>query len=85
MQSPQKIKRHAILMDRVAEARGLDMEEQVLRGRISSEAVADAVLSCTNCTRPDDCARWLDRQAAPVAASPGYCRNARMFDDLSKG
>lgn len=84
MQSPRTIKRHAILMDRMATARGLDMEEQVLRGRISSAEVADAVLSCTACSCPEECGHWLDRQEGPAEASPGYCRNARLFDALSK-
>ena len=78
-----KIKRHAILMDRMAGARGLDMEEQVLRGNISSAEVADAVLSCRNCSNPDGCARWLDATAGVAAESPPYCRNGTMFSDLS--
>lgn len=77
-----QIKRHAILMDRMAEARGLDMEEQVLRGHITSSEVADAVLSCTNCTNPGDCGRWLDAHAGGAAESPSYCRNSALFGDL---
>lgn len=82
MLSKDQIKRHAILMDRMAGARGLDMEEQVLRGNISSAEVADAVLSCTNCSNPGDCARWLEAHADGAAESPSYCRNEGLFGDL---
>ncbi|MGY3438154.1 MULTISPECIES: DUF6455 family protein [unclassified Marinovum] len=84
MIAPQTIKRHAALMDRMATAHGLDMEEQVLRGKISSAEIADAVLSCTNCTNPDGCAHWLDTQTGVAAAAPDQCRNAGMFSDLLK-
>lgn len=84
MLPPEQIKRHAILMDRMAGARGIDMEEQVLRGHITSAEVADSVLSCTNCTNPDGCAHWLDRTEGPVGQTPDYCRNSVLFDDLLK-
>lgn len=81
---PEQIKRHATLMDRMAETRGLDMEEQVLRGHIASVDVADAVLSCTNCTNPEGCAHWLDRQQGQANESPAYCRNTALFEGLLK-
>lgn len=84
MLHPDQIKRHAILMDRMAEARGLDMEEQVMRGHITSADVAESVLSCTNCTNPEDCASWLARNDGPAAETPSYCRNSALFDDLLK-
>lgn len=84
MIAPQTIKRHATLIDRMATARGLDMEEQVLRGKISSADIADAVLSCTHCTNPDGCAQWLDAQTGVVAATPEQCRNAELYADLLK-
>ncbi|TNF17422.1 MAG: hypothetical protein EP318_21460 [Rhodobacteraceae bacterium] len=84
MLHPDQIKRHAVLMDKMAETRGIDMEEQVLRGNISSAEVAESVLSCTNCTNPGDCANWLAENRGPVAETPSYCRNATLFDDLLK-
>ncbi|MCJ7875027.1 DUF6455 family protein [Phaeobacter sp. J2-8] len=84
MLSSEQIKRHAILMDRMGDARGLDMEEQVLRGKITSAELADRVLSCANCTGPQDCAHWLDTRTGVEGESPSYCRNADLFDDLSK-
>lgn len=75
--------RHASLVDRMATARGFDLEEQALRGNVSIDEISDAVLSCTNCTNPDGCSSWLKAQKAPANTSPEYCRNTRLFDRLT--
>lgn len=83
MYTREKLKRHAGLMDRMAEAQGLDLEEQMLRGRLDFGALEDAVLRCAGCENPDDCARKLD--AGVSGGTPGYCRNTALFAELGKG
>lgn len=80
-----RLKRHAALVDRMATARGLDLEEVALRGDITPQDISDLVLSCTGCTQTDHCERWLSEQVGTVSAAPHYCRNARVFSTLADG
>lgn len=82
MQSETVLKRHARLVDDMATARGLDLEEQMMRGKLSMSGLEDAVLRCTGCTNPDACEHWLATQTGTAEASPDYCRNAHVFDEL---
>ena len=84
MQSRDTLKRHAHLVDEMATAQGLDLEEQILRGNLSIPELDDAVLRCTGCSQPCACEAWLAGREAPVVAPPAYCRNTRMFDMLRK-
>ena len=84
MQYPSTLTRHAALVDRMATTRGVDLQEQALRGNVSTDEITDAVLSCTNCTNPEGCSDWLGRQNEPVAQSPSYCRNTPLFDHLTQ-
>ncbi|MEP1930267.1 MAG: DUF6455 family protein [Paracoccaceae bacterium] len=83
MQQPRVLKRHAALTDRMATKRGVDLEEEVMRGNIGVVDISDAVLRCTACSNPDHCWGWLDQQEGVVKSTPGYCRNADLFDKLS--
>ncbi|MFP4405668.1 DUF6455 family protein [Rhodosalinus sp.] len=83
MQSDNILKHHAALVDRMAGRLGLDLEEVALRGKLSVDEIGDAVLTCTGCSRPGDCARWLDAQDEAAAHPPGYCRNAELFARLT--
>ncbi len=85
MLSRDTLKRHAHLVDRMATTRGLDLEEQILRGHMTIGALDDAVLRCTGCSRPGACEDWLARQDAPAPQTPSYCRNADLFSDLVNG
>ena len=85
MQSRETLKRHAGLVDSMANAQGLDLEEQMLRGNLSVGALEDAVLRCTGCAQPDACKAWLAGQTDAVAAPPDYCRNAELFAELRQG
>ena len=82
MQSRSTLKRHAALVDRMSTAQGLDLEEQVMRGKLSIGELEDAVLRCTGCTNPDACEHWLATQTGPVDGTPEFCRNAHLFRDL---
>jgi hypothetical protein len=85
MQSESKIRRHATLVDRMAGAQGLDLEEVMLRGELSIPDLDDTVLRCTSCTQPDACTHWLDSLEGGVAAAPPtYCRNIALFEALKR-
>lgn len=82
MQNENVLKRHAALVDRMASARGIDLEEATMRGQIGFDDVSEAVLRCTSCSNPDHCTQWLDDQGTVADATPGYCRNAELFMKL---
>lgn len=77
------LKRHADLMDRMAETLGIDLEEKALRGDLPFGEIAEAVLRCTGCTNAEDCAGWLKDQEATAAQTPSYCRNTELFRTLT--
>jgi len=79
------LKTHATLVDRMANTLGLDLEEVMMEGRMTFDQLGDAVLSCTGCTQPEACGRWLDAQTETVHDTPGYCRNSDLFDRLKAG
>ncbi|MDJ0823584.1 MAG: DUF6455 family protein [Paracoccaceae bacterium] len=78
------LKRHAGLVDDMADAVGVDLQEQMLRGDLSISELDDAVMRCTGCSNPDDCESWLASQTGAVDTPPAYCRNADVFAALKK-
>ncbi|MGP6089876.1 DUF6455 family protein [Antarctobacter jejuensis] len=84
MHSQDALKRHASLVDRMAGVRGLDLEEEMLRGALSFTELEDSVLRCAQCTNPEGCAHWMAEQTAPAPESPSYCRNADLFRALEQ-
>ena len=85
MQSKDTLKRHAHLVDKMADALGLDLEEKAMEGKLSFGELSDAVLRCTSCSDPDGCEHWLSGLDGPVEKTPAMCRNAQMFDMLKSG
>ncbi len=83
MPGAKDFKRHAGLVDQMAGALGVDLEEQMMRGRLSFAGLEDAVLACTGCHKPGDCEHWIATRDGITAATPGYCRNADLFRDLT--
>ncbi|SEL81357.1 hypothetical protein SAMN05444413_1178 [Roseivivax marinus] len=79
------LKRHADLVDRMATARGVDLEKAALRGEVRIGEIDDAVLACAGCSAPDACTHWLAETTAPQPATPSFCRNAELFERLTKG
>ena len=88
MPTNKTFRRHAELVDRMAGALGLDLEEVVMRGQLSPDELPEMVMRCTGCATPDGCESWLATGAssneAPSEATPYYCRNAGVFDDLKR-
>ena len=77
------LKLHANLVDNMASARGIDLEEVALRGDLSPSDISDLVLRCSGCTQTSTCQKWLSEQVGTVSAAPHYCRNGHSFDDLA--
>jgi len=82
MQSSRSFKRHADLVDLMATAQGVDLEEARMAGHLTPGALAEAVLACTGCAAPGACEHWLDTHEAGERA-PAYCRNADLLADLT--
>ena len=78
-------RRHAELVDRMANTLGLDLEELIMAGQLSVDAVGDAVLSCTGCSSVEGCEHWLAMQKGVAPESPGICRNGELFSMLKAG
>ncbi|SMX46946.1 DUF6455 family protein [Maliponia aquimaris] len=85
MQSDSTLKRHARLVDEMAKARGVDLEEAIFRGKVTMFDLEDSVLRCTGCSDPAGCEHWLAaQQGAQAEETPGYCRNASLFRMLKQ-
>lgn len=84
MQSTKTYKTHAALVDNMAEAQGLDLEELMLRGKLTTFELENAVLTCTGCSQPSACAQWLDTPSERLEDRPAYCRNGDLFDLLKQ-
>lgn len=79
-------KRHADLVDRMANTLGLDLEEKIMQGKLEIDTLGEAVMRCTGCADPDACEQWLAAQEGTApAAAPGLCRNADLFEMLKRG
>ena len=79
-----RLKIHADLVDRMATARGLDLQESALRAHLTPSDLSDMVLRCAGCTKPDTCATWLEGQKGAVSHTPEFCRNAADFAALAR-
>ena len=79
------LRKHAALVDGMAEALGLDLEEAVLTGPDRSvEPLVDAVLRCTECSYPEHCSEWQGARTGPASKPPGYCRNIDFLARLAR-
>lgn len=82
MQHSLTLKRHADLVDRMATAQGVDLEETMMAGHLTPGALGDAVLACTGCAAPEACAHWLASQEDGDTV-PDYCRNRALLSELT--
>ncbi len=78
-------RRHTELVDRMANTLGLDLEEEVMKGTLDLDSLADAVMHCTGCSNPDGCEHWMDAQDGRADQTPDICRNADLFKALKDG
>jgi hypothetical protein len=77
------IARHAHLVNEMAARVGADLPAALADGRLSAEGLRAAVMRCTGCANPGDCAHWLEATAEAEAA-PGYCGNGELFAALKE-
>jgi hypothetical protein len=82
MTDDEKLRHHVDLFDRTATRMGLDLEELAITGKLPFEEIAGAVLRCTNCAHPEDCALRLDTPSTAPVAAPEYCQNGELFKTL---
>ena len=80
MSTDQQFSHHARLVTRMADATGVDLVEQMQRGKLDSEDLRMMVHRCQGCTHPCDCEMRLD--AGGLTATPDYCRNTSEFAAL---
>jgi hypothetical protein len=81
MQNQTTLRKHAGLVDRMANRLGVDLEETVLRGAIAPDLIPDLVLRCTKCSNPEGCAQLLAQQDR-LDAAPTFCVNRETLDAL---
>jgi len=79
-----RLKRHAALVDDMAHARGIDLEEAAMRADLTPSDLSDMVLRCTTCTHVGECEQWLGSQVGAVSETPHYCKNADVFQQLAR-
>jgi hypothetical protein len=84
MQNTSILKRHADLVDQMANSLGIDLEQKMMEGQMTFDALGDAVLACTGCANPEACLHWL-AENKHAEATPNYCRNTDMFTLLIAG
>ncbi|MFW2588559.1 DUF6455 family protein [Sagittula sp. SSi028] len=80
MMDPDRIKRHAALVDRSAAAMGVALDDAIARGALRVDELGDAVLRCTGCSQPGYCSDMMDLCANTV---PAFCRNRDLLQRLA--
>lgn len=75
------LRRHADLLDNMANKLGVDLEESVMAGKMEFDGIADAVLRCTGCNHPDHCTSLL-AQGEALSEAPDYCQNRHLMAQL---
>lgn len=76
MQSNRHTAHHTALFRQMAEAMGVDLEKEILAGRLDLETLTDSIQRCKGCTGPAACAKWLEfADVGHEPEAPGYCRN----------
>lgn len=83
MSTETRYERHARLVNRMAGALGVDLDEAQQHGRWSPEEMSATVARCTGCTDPCACQAWLaEIEGQTAQAAPGFCRNRDLLHGL---
>ncbi|MDU8943017.1 DUF6455 family protein [Ovoidimarina sediminis] len=72
--------KHIRLMTRMADTLGVDLETEIMSGRLSPESYRSRVFACVGCQNAGDCAAFLDASGGTAEAAPDYCRNKSVLD-----
>ncbi|WP_170607216.1 DUF6455 family protein [Ruegeria arenilitoris] len=81
MSDRELLKRHAALVDQMADRLGVDLQEAAIAGAVAMDEISDAVLRCTKCANPVHCESLL-AQPVNIDHSPEYCRNRDLLRRL---
>lgn len=84
MREHATLKTHAALFDNMSRAVGLDLQEEAIAGRLQFDEISEAVLRCSRCAHPTDCAAQLSGGVAELSAPPDYCRNRDLLGFLKE-
>ncbi|MEC8040799.1 MAG: DUF6455 family protein [Pseudomonadota bacterium] len=73
-------KNHTALFHHMADAMGVNLEKELLSGRLKLEDLSQSIERCKGCAGPGACKVWLEH-ATPGQEDlpPGYCRNATFL------
>ena len=88
MHGRKTLNRHAALMNRMAQAVGLNLTEMMLQGKLDGDDWRAAVVRCSDCPEPTECLHWLSEhddasgRATPAAEVPDYCTKREMMARL---
>lgn len=82
MADQNKIKRHAALLDQMADTLGIDLEEAAICGAFPMGEISEAVLRCTACSNPETCTQWMKQHPDGAELTPDYCRNREILQAL---
>lgn len=75
-----KLEEHGKLVEKMADAVGVDLEELEQRGTLSAEARDDLVKRCVGCADTCECQQYLAQTVPGTAdAAPDYCLNRDEF------
>ncbi|MCB1311016.1 MAG: hypothetical protein KDK29_03595 [Sedimentitalea sp.] len=85
MQDRKTLRRHAELLDAMAQRLSVDLEDAVFRGDLRPDEIADAVLRCADCPNPRHCAEWLLNHPRGAETTPQFCRNRAELERLRGG
>lgn len=75
--------RSARLMNEMASAQGIDLQQGIASDEIHVGTLICAVTRCADCDGQDKCQLWLASQAGHTPVStPDYCRNSELLARL---
>jgi hypothetical protein len=81
----KKIEKHERLVSGMSDALGVDLVEEVQRGNLAPDELRNRVFRCLGCSDPEACGHFLaDHKGEKRDATPAYCRNADMFESLTR-
>lgn len=84
MRAQSTLKTHAALFDSMSQALGLDLEEEAIAGHLAFDEISEAVLRCSRCAHPQQCAARLAQPGQVLTEAPDYCRNRDLLDYLKE-
>lgn len=84
MREQSTLKTHAALFDSMSQTLGLDLQEMAIAGHLRFDEISEAVLRCSNCAHPQQCAARLAPEGAGFETAPDYCRNRDLLAFLQE-